>query len=530
MANAVEYILKMKDLISPKLRNITEQANRLDNTIGSVGKKSSMIGDFVKGTLITQGLNAVGGAITGVIEKTIDATAEYQKFQAVLATTLGSETKANEAMKMIQKVADVTNFTSTELTDNFIKLANRNVVLKSDEIMRMADVANATGKDIGQLSEAILDISNSERWKNIGIQSEKVGNKVRLTWKGVTKEVDNTEMAVKNAVIAFGSMQGVVGMTDKISNTVGGKLSTLADNWNGIFIDIGKNTGGVIMEIISKLDKLVSIIRNNGTEIIFVIAGITTAFVAYKVVTLSSILATEGLTGAFALLNAVMSLNPVGLIVAGLSLLVVGIGYAWKKIDGFRHSLIGLWAGLKQVFENIGNFFKKIFAPIGEALDAFDRKDYKGMGKAVMQLGYNISPIGMASNMKSFIQEGGLTKGVSESFEKAIVNAKKIELRESQNAVNPYKIGSKEWYDFERDLNKKIATERKAQTEKPKSVEKLGVNGSSVGRESKIVNINIGSLVKDLQIVVSNTEKGIANMKEEVAKALLSAVNDVSSI
>ena len=87
------------------------------------------------------------------------------------------------------------------------------------------------------------------------------------------------------------------------------------------------------------------------------------------------------------------------------------------------------------------------------------------------------------------------------------------------------KEGTKAWYEAS-----KKEKETKTQNEKPKTVKELGVKGSSVGRQTKIVNINIGSLVKDMAITVSDLKTGVQNIREEVAKALIGAVNDTKTI
>ncbi len=92
--------------------------------------------------------------------------------------------------------------------------------------------------------------------------------------------------------------------------------------------------------------------------------------------------------------------------------------------------------------------------------------------------------------------------------------------------MNKEKEGTKAWYE----ANKKEKAEAKPKTEQPKAVKELGIKGSSVGRETKIVNINIGSLVKDMNITVSDLKAGVQNIREEVAKALIGAVNDTKTI
>ena len=68
----VNYIVRLKDLVSPTLQKLINKSNELSSSVEQVSKKGSMIGDFVKGSLITQGIGMVTGGLTGMIEKTID--------------------------------------------------------------------------------------------------------------------------------------------------------------------------------------------------------------------------------------------------------------------------------------------------------------------------------------------------------------------------------------------------------------------------------------------------------------------------
>jgi phage-related protein len=101
-----------------------------------------------------------------------------------------------------------------------------------------------------------------------------------------------------------------------------------------------------------------------------VIAGIAAAVVAYKAVVIATTAvkglmaaATSGMTiktiaqtvasnaaaAAQWLLNAAMSANPIGLIIALIAGLVVGFVILWNKSEGFRNFFINLWEKIKSV-------------------------------------------------------------------------------------------------------------------------------------------------------------------------------------
>lgn len=176
----------------------------------------------------------------------VETTAEFEKLETVLTSTLGSSSMAQKSFELIAKFAAKTPFTVQEVTQSFVKLANRGVVPAYQEMERMADVASVLGKPFQQLVEAILDVSNSKRWTELGIKAENAGDKVRLTFRGVTKEVERSEAGVMGAITAFGEMKGVFGVTAKVAETTAGKLGELGDNAIFLQKNIGDSQSGLI--------------------------------------------------------------------------------------------------------------------------------------------------------------------------------------------------------------------------------------------------------------------------------------------
>ena len=72
-------------------------------------------------------------------------------------------------------------------------------------------------------------------------------------------------------------------------------------------------------------------------------------------VTLSTV-ATLAMAKAQAVLNGVMSANPIGLIIAAIVALVAIFVILWKKCDGFRNFFIGMWENIKAAFQSFIDF------------------------------------------------------------------------------------------------------------------------------------------------------------------------------
>ena len=58
-------------------------------------------------------------------------------------------------------------------------------------------------------------------------------------------------------------------------------------------------------------------------------------------------------------LNAIISANPITLIVVGIAVLTAGIIYLWNNCEGFRNFFIKMWDGFKKVVSTVVDFVKK---------------------------------------------------------------------------------------------------------------------------------------------------------------------------
>ena len=102
-------------------------------------------------------------------------------------------------------------------------------------------------------------------------------------------------------------------------------------------------------------------VLDNKDGLIAGILGIGTAFLAFKVVSLIQgvISAMKGMTVAQAALNLVMSMNPIGLIVAAIAGLIAAFVALWHNCEGFRNFFIGMWEGIKTAVGAVVEWIKE---------------------------------------------------------------------------------------------------------------------------------------------------------------------------
>lgn len=245
--------------IVAQLKDFNKAMTELKSEVGDLNKQVNKGNqDGIKSTNALSGaFSSLGKTMGGLFaadmllnfgKAVIATTAEFQKMEAVLATTLGSKSAAKVAMDQIVDFASKTPFQVAELTDSFVKLANRGFKPTFDQMTSLGDLASSTGKSFDQLTEAALDAMTGEfeRLKEFGIRASSEGDKVKFTFKGVTTEVQKTDEAIKDYLISLGNAEGVSGSMAAISATVGGQISNLEDNFSQLQLAIGSSSSGLI--------------------------------------------------------------------------------------------------------------------------------------------------------------------------------------------------------------------------------------------------------------------------------------------
>lgn len=257
-----EIIAKVSDFIKgmrDAARESETTANKIDKATDKISKA---VTSNISGVFSTAAIVSFGKAV-------LDATAEYQKFSAVLGNTLGSSALANLKLKEIQKFAAETPFGVNELTGAFVKLANAGFKPTGDQMRKLGDLASSTGKSFDQLAEAIIDAQTGEfeRLKEFGVRAKDAGDSVIFTYKGVQTQVEKTSGSIRDYITNLGAAEGTSGSMAKISETLGGKISNLGDSWDQMLISVGSNTSGVFSSSISIINEAINKVTQYNEEI-----------------------------------------------------------------------------------------------------------------------------------------------------------------------------------------------------------------------------------------------------------------------
>lgn len=181
-------------------------------------------------------------------------------------------------------------------------------------------------------------------------------------------DVDKLSNAISNADGAAAEM------AKTMQDNLGGDMTKLGSQFEGVQIAIYEKFEPALragVGVLSNLLDAIDFVVKHSTEFISVLKSMAVAVGTYVAYTTAITVMRKGwmalavvqkvVTAAQWAMNAAMSANPIGLIIAAIAGLVVAFVTLWKKSDAFRAFWINLWEGIKTtvgtVVEGIKGFF-----------------------------------------------------------------------------------------------------------------------------------------------------------------------------
>ena len=239
-ANPEEYAKLNTRLreVRARMSELRSAGNNMNNEFGNSVNWMSKLKMAAKAFIAVK----VVGWLKDVHNQAYETRKEFAKYEAVLRNTFQSQKKANDAMKMLQQLAEDTPSSLQEWTEAYIKLVNRGVKPTSQELVNMGDLSASQGKSVDQLIEAILDAmtGENERLKEFGIKASKSGETTKFSFRGVTTEVRNSEDAIKDYLLSLGRVDGIAGSMAVQMQELEGIQSNLGDTMDAFFNKVGK--------------------------------------------------------------------------------------------------------------------------------------------------------------------------------------------------------------------------------------------------------------------------------------------------
>ena len=348
---ALDDVAKSGDDAKKKL-NVSFQD--IGNKAGELGKKMAL------------GLAGVVTASIAGVEATREFRQDYGKLETTFETTNQAAGTAKETFTTLFGILgedDTAIETANHLammTNNEKDLAQWTDVLTgvyatfgdSLPLEGLAEAANETAR-VGQVTGPLADALN---WA--GVSEEAFNEKllectstqereklIRETLNGLYGEASETYKQVNSSVIANNEAQANLNM--KLADTMA-KIEPLITQMK-LFL----------AEVLVKAQPLITWIIDNINILAPIVLGFLGTLFALNIA--SKIMAFIPIVKA---LFAVLSANPIGLIITAIGLLVIAFIDLWKNCEGFRNFWKNLWEGLKKVVSSAIDFIVKWFNKI----------------------------------------------------------------------------------------------------------------------------------------------------------------------
>lgn len=216
----------------------TGDVRRLDHQIALAGQAAEKGGKSMSGFMASFAGNVAANAVGHLTDKlregamfVVETGAKYETLRIALETTTGSASKAASEFDRLQAFAAKTPFAVEELTESYIKLANRGITPTDRALTSFGNTASAMGKSLDMYVEAVADAitGENERLKEFGIVGKKAGDQVMYTFRGVTTSVKRDAASITEYLTKIGENNFAGGM-ERQAKSMSGMWSTLKDN------------------------------------------------------------------------------------------------------------------------------------------------------------------------------------------------------------------------------------------------------------------------------------------------------------
>ncbi len=360
ITDSVDSALERMDRITNFKRTMTaisgsaDVANQSIETLKSVTKGTAYGLDVAASAVqnfTTRGMSI--GESTSEVAKWADAVAFYGN-----GTNEALSTVTDALGKMLSK-GTVEMEQQNRLTDNgingaaiYAQATGRSVKtvladLKKGNISSK-DFITTVSKAFTEGTNGVLNISGAAKTAG-GTWAATISNMKAAVTRGVVSITEKTNNALQSA--GLGTIQdGIKKFGEKIESVLG----KVGDK-------IGEFIGKAAPFITDKFMPALSGIANNWERLAPVIGGVVVAMLAYEG-------AMKVVTAAQTVLNAVMNLNPIGLIVAGIALVVTGLVLLYRKSETFRNFVNKVFSSIATFAKNTWNSIVTTLKPLVSAI------------------------------------------------------------------------------------------------------------------------------------------------------------------
>ena len=377
------------------MERIEKKSSDLTNKFSSFGKKMTI---------------GVTVPLTALATAGVKYNATMESYLANLTTLLGGNQQ--EAQKLLDTLKEMANTTPYEATD-LVKATQKMMAfgISADDSLKylqmLGDIAMGDANKMDSLTLAFSQISASGRasMEDINQMIDQGFNPLTVIAEKTGESMADLRDRVSAGQVSFEEIAGAFqtatseGGTfyqsmDKASQTTNGKISSLKDAFSSALGSMTESLLPFVTEAVNGLTNVANWFANldkNSQTVVLTLAGIalaigpvTTAIgtlikVGSGIKSLVTIIkswsaVTKLMTAAQTALNAVMSMNPITLIIIAIVALIAIIALLWTKCEWFRNAVMtaitAIWTVIQSVAQFIMNIFNVVFNAVASVFNA----------------------------------------------------------------------------------------------------------------------------------------------------------------
>ena len=405
-------------------------------------EKSTSKWTVAAGNMIADFAKKAASELGKVVKSGVDYNASMESYLTNFKVMLGNEELAATKLAELRKMAASTPFALSDLTEGTQTLLQFGIAADDTTgvLKQLGDISLGNADKLQTLVRAYGKMSSAQKvtLENVNMMIDAGFNPLNQICDATGESMSDLYKRISDGKVSFSELQAAVeaatseggqfynGMLEA-SQTFSGRMSTLKDNVAALTGELTSGLFTALGDLVVKLNEVVTSFLDSDEKMAqlkdtigiaaSVVAAAGAAFLAYKgyvalataaqvahtvattAMTAANAAAEAGATGlalAQAALNAVISANPVALLVSALAALATGLVTAYKTSETFRNAVNSALSAVKKTAQSaigtVVDWINELVAKIkGAAAALANLKNGVGAAKEAYDAAYSSS-------------------------------------------------------------------------------------------------------------------------------------------
>ena len=361
-------------------------------------EKSTSKWTVAAGNMIADFAKKAASELGKVVQSGVDYNASMESYLTNFKVMLGNEELAAAKLAELRKMAASTPFALSDLTEGTQTLLQFGIAADDTTgvLQQLGDISLGNADKLQTLVRAYGKMSSAQKvtLENVNMMIDAGFNPLNQICDATGESMSDLYKRISDGRVSFEELQYAVkaatseggqfynGMLEA-SQTFSGRMSTLKDNVAALTGELTSGLFSALGDLVVKLNEVVTSFLDSDEKMAqlkdtigiatSVVAAAGAAFLAYKgyvalataaqvahtvattAMTAANAAAEAGATGlalAQAALNAVISANPVALLVSALAALATGLVTAYKTSETFRSAVNSAFSTVKNIAQS----------------------------------------------------------------------------------------------------------------------------------------------------------------------------------